>query len=135
MVVHLGCCFRRLVVVRRTPSGSVGMNASFAAFRLCLFGFAPSRKALLLRSIVWTRFQFIVLTLVAVEENNLLRIFGLRHGVLTSGIALAARAFWTRDAEEAPASSDASASCYRLAENVGILAVIETELKLREVER
>src|SRR5260370_10120855 len=81
-----------------------------------------------------TGFQFIVLTLVAIEENDLLRIFGLRHGVLTSGKALAARAFWTGDAE-APASSDASASCYRLAENVRILAVIETELKFCEVER
>jgi hypothetical protein len=47
----------------------------------------------------------------------------VRHGVLTSGIALAARTFWTRDAE-APASSVPSASYYRLAEQVGILAII-----------
>src|SRR5216683_2258727 len=110
------------------------MCGSFSSFCFYCLGFASSCEALLLRSIVRTRFQFVVLTLVAVEENDLLRIFGLRHGVWTSEIALAARAFWTHDAE-APASSDASASCYRLAENVGILAVIETELKLCEIER
>ena len=91
------------------------------------------RKTLLLRSIVRTRFQFIVLALVAVEENDLLRMFRLRHGVWTSGRALAARAFWTGDAE-APASSGASASCYRLAENVAFFAVVKAELKFVQVE-
>jgi hypothetical protein len=104
------------------------MNVSLGRFRLHLFGLAPSCETLLLRSVVRTRFQFVVLTLVAVEENDLLRVFGLRHGVVTSGIALTARAFWRRDAE-APASSDASASCYRLAENVLVLAVVKPKLK------
>src|SRR5229473_3866544 len=63
------------------------MNASLGSFRLCLFGLPPSCEALLLRSVMRTGFQFIVLTLVAVEENDLLCVFGLRHGVWTSGIA------------------------------------------------
>jgi len=36
---------------------------------------------------------------------------------------------------EAPASQCASASCYRLAENVGFLPVVKSELKLREIQR
>ena len=55
------------------------------------FRLAPSGEALLLVPIVRARFQFVVLTGVAVEENDLLRIFGLRHGVLTSEKALVAR--------------------------------------------
>lgn len=38
----------------------------------CLFSFPPTRESLLLVSIVRTRFQFVVLTLVAVEVNDLL---------------------------------------------------------------
>jgi hypothetical protein len=41
---------------------------------------------------------------------------------------------WLSEAE-VPASADASASCYDFAENIGILAVVVRELKLREVER
>jgi hypothetical protein len=81
---------------------------------------------------VRTRFQFIVLTLVAIEMENRLRVFRLRHGVVTSGIALAAPAFWTRDAE-ASASSDASASCYRFTKNISVLPMVVPELKFREV--
>jgi hypothetical protein len=43
-------------------------------------------------------------------------------------------AYWTRDAE-ASASSDASASCYCLAEDVGILAVVVAKLKFIQVQR
>jgi hypothetical protein len=53
---------------------------------------------------------------------------------LTSGRALAARAFWTGDAE-ALASSVASASCYSTPENVGILAVVVTEGEFIQVQR
>ena len=69
------------------------MSASLGSFHLCLFGLAPSRKSLLLASIMRTRFQFIGLAGVAVEENDLLRVSGLRHGVLTSGTVVAARVF------------------------------------------
>ena len=41
---------------------------------------------------------------------------------------------WTRDAEAA-ASSDASASCYRVKENVWILSIVEAPRKLIQVER
>src|ERR1700722_2195042 len=51
------------------------MSASIDRFRLCLFGFAPSREALLLAPIVRVSFQFVVLAGVAVEENDLLRMF------------------------------------------------------------
>src|SRR6266851_4812614 len=60
--------------------------------------------------------------------------YPVRHGVWTSGIALAARAFWTRDAE-APASSVASASSYSASENVRVLAIVEAELELIQVQR
>jgi hypothetical protein len=43
-------------------------------------------------------------------------------------------AVWKRDAE-ASASSDASASCYRFSEDVRVLAVVVTELKLVQVQR
>src|SRR6266851_9618581 len=68
-----------------------------------------------------------------VEHHDFLSVSALRHGASTSGIALAARAFWTRDAE-APASSDASASCYRFPKDVGVLAIVVAELKLRKVQ-
>src|SRR5208282_1925930 len=43
---------------------------------------------------------------------------------------------WHRDQEaEVPASEAASASCYHLSEYVGILPIVEAELKLREIER
>jgi hypothetical protein len=109
------------------------LSGSFLALD---FGLAPSREARLLASEMRIGFQFVVLTGVTVEENDLLRWFvsGLRHGVLTSGTALAALAFWTRDAK-APASSDASAPSYGAPENVRVIAVIEAEGKLVQVER
>jgi hypothetical protein len=70
----------------------------------------------------------------AEEHDDLLRVSALRHGVLTLGKALAAPAFWTHDAG-ASASSDASASCYSFAENIGILPVVVAELEFSEVER
>src|SRR6266851_7729360 len=129
------CQFRfvRRLGVGPMRSTSPNINASLGSFRLRLFGLAPSREPRLLASIVRTRFQFVVLTLVAVEENDLLCVFDLRHGVWTSGIALAAAAFWTRDAE-ASASSVASASSYSASENVWVLAVVEAELKLVQVQ-
>jgi hypothetical protein len=93
------------------------------------FGLAPSREACFLAAIVRAGFQFVVFAGVAVEVNDFLRMFGLRHGVWTSGKALAARAFWTGDAEAA-ASSVASASCYCLSKDVFVLAVVLPELKL-----
>src|SRR6266852_4750122 len=106
------------------------MFTSLSSFHLCLFRLASSREALLLRSIVRTRFQFVGFADVAIEVKYL----ELIHGVSPSGIAVAALAFWTRDAE-APASSDASASCYGVTENVLVLAVVKAELKLRKIER
>jgi hypothetical protein len=51
-----------------------------------------------------------------------------------AGTTQAASVFWLSGAE-APASPVASASCYSRSENVFVLAVIVTELELREVER
>jgi hypothetical protein len=107
---HFGGLSRRTGAVPLRPE-STEMGASLGGFRFGLFSLSPSGETLLLTSIVRTRLQFIVFARVAVEENDFLRVFGLRHVVWTSGIALAARAFWTHDAE-APASSDASASIY-----------------------
>jgi hypothetical protein len=59
------------------------MGDSLRHFCLCLFGFTSSGEALFLAPIVWTRFQFIVFAGVAVEENDLLGMLGLRHGVVT----------------------------------------------------
>ena len=43
---------------------------------------------------------------------------------------------WRLDAcSEASASYHASAACYRLAENIGFMAIVKPELELREVER
>jgi hypothetical protein len=125
----------RRLEARPTQSKPLEMSASLNRPRLCLFGLPPSREALLLRPIVRTRFQLIVPTLVAVEENDLLLGFAFfRHGVSTSGIALAARAFWTGDAE-APASSDASAPSYGAPKDVSVLAIVETELKFIQIQR
>jgi hypothetical protein len=49
-------------------------------------------------------------------------------------VGLIERAFWSGDAE-APASSVASASCYRGSENVRVLPVIEAPRKLVQVQR
>src|SRR5713101_6947582 len=51
-----------------------------------LFSLASSREALLLRPIVRTRFQFVVLTSVAVEVKDCLSVFGA-HKASSSGIA------------------------------------------------
>jgi hypothetical protein len=67
-------------------------------------------------------------------SNRRARKNRIRHGVWTSGIALAARAFWTGDAE-APASSDASAPSYGAPKDVRIFAVVEPKLKLVQVQR
>jgi len=42
-------------------------------------------------------------------------------------------AYWLSGAE-VPASKDASASCNNFSEHIGVLAVVETELELREVQ-
>jgi hypothetical protein len=47
---------------------------------------------------------------------------------------IASVVFWTSDAE-ASASSDASASCYGVKENVCVLAIVEAPLKLIQVQR
>jgi hypothetical protein len=55
------------------------MSGSLNSVRQRRFGLAPSSEALFLRSIVRTRLQFIVLTLVAIEEKNLLCVLSFRH--------------------------------------------------------
>jgi len=96
--------------------------------------FAPSREALLLRPIVRTRFQFVVLTRVAIEVENFLRVFDFRHNASPSESSDATEPAWNCDAE-ASASSDASASCYGFSENIGVLAVVVAELELVQVKR
>jgi hypothetical protein len=120
-----------------TLSGSADTIASLGCCRLRLFGFTPTCKARLLAPVVRTGFQFIVLTSVAVEENDLLcgLMLRLRHGVWPSGILGSIEpAFWPRDAEVS-ASSDASASCYGFTKNVRVLPVVVAELKLIQVQR
>jgi hypothetical protein len=51
-----------------------------------------------------------------------------------SAVVIPAVLVWLSVAE-VPASEDASASCYDFAENVGVLSVVMTELKFRQVER
>jgi len=55
---------------------------SLAGFQL--FFLAPSREPLLLVAVVRTRLFFVLLTLVAVEEQNLLRI-GTSHAASVRG--------------------------------------------------
>ena len=56
------------------------MSASLSKLHDCLFRLAPSGESLLLRSIVRTRFQFLVLTGVAVEVQDFLLGFrDFRH--------------------------------------------------------
>jgi hypothetical protein len=82
------------------------------------------------------RFQMVVGARAAEEMNDLLFSFtDFRHSVSPSGISDSVEpACWMHDAE-ASASSDASASCYGLSEDVRVFAVIVTELKLIQVER
>jgi hypothetical protein len=121
---------RRVDTERRTA-----IPPSSGPFLALGFGLAPRCELALLCSEMATRFQLVVFAGVAVEVNDCLLGFDdLRHGVVTSGKALAARAFWTGDAE-APASSVASASSYSAPENVGILAIVEPKRKLIEIQR
>lgn len=57
----------------------------------------------------------------------------LIHGVVPLEIIQAGAA--CEPSAGAPASSDASASCHGVAENVWILAIVVTELKFGQVER
>jgi hypothetical protein len=68
------------------------------------------------------------------HENGLSVTTFLRHVVLLAETTPIVLAFWLSGAE-APASSVASASCYRRAKNVCILAMIVAELKFSQVER
>jgi hypothetical protein len=52
------------------------MHFSFHSVCFGLLDLGPSRETLLLRPIMGTRFQFVILTLVAVEDD-FLRVFGL----------------------------------------------------------
>jgi hypothetical protein len=97
--------------------------------------FAPTRESLFLRSIVRTRFQFIRLTLVAVEVNDLLGFipfFG--HSASPSETIRVASVYWLANAE-APASQVASASCYRFPENIFLFSVVKSKLKFVQVQR
>src|SRR6266436_5334793 len=80
---------------------------------------APLRGAAFHRTIMRMGLEMIFSARPTVEHDDPLRVSALRHGLWTLGIALAAQAFWTRDAE-ASASSDASASCYGFSEDVGV---------------
>jgi hypothetical protein len=113
------------------------MLASLDSFRLSFFGLAPSREARFLTAEMRAGFQFVVLTTVAVEIDDLFLCFAdFRHGVLPSVLSATSVAwvFWLSGAE-APASRVASASSYRFAENVMVLPVVVAELKLIQVER
>jgi len=104
---------------------------------LLSFGFAPTCESRFLATVVRTRLQFVVLTGVAIEKDDLLFGFtDFRHGVWPSisGARLIALAFWPHDAE-ASASSGASASCYGSAEDIGVLAIVVAKLKFRKVQR
>src|ERR1700730_13390225 len=85
--------FRHLGI-RPTRSGLTTMSASLWRSPFQLLGLTPSRESLLLASIVRTRFVFVVLAGVAVEMQNLLRIFGLRHGASPSETNPIASAWW-----------------------------------------
>ena len=61
-------------------------------------------------------------TRTAVKEDNFLRVLMFWH-------------LWNLSFAEADASPDASAFCYRLSENIGILAVVVPKLKFRQVQR
>ena len=94
-----------------------------------------SRESLFLRSVVRTRLQFVVLAGIAVEVNDLLGLIAFfGHSASPSETIRAASAFWLATAE-APASQVASASCYRLPENVFFFSVVESELKFVQVQR
>jgi hypothetical protein len=100
-----------------------------------LFGFTSSRESLPLCPVMRARFQFIGAAFVAVEVNDLLgsiAFFG--HSASPSGTIRVALVCWLATAE-APASQVASASCYRLSENVFFFSVVEPELKLTPVKR
>jgi hypothetical protein len=123
-----------LDLIYRPLSGLHAQFRSSGPFLAFGFGLAPCCELALLRREVRAGFQLVVFASEAVEENDLLGIFSLRHGVLTLGIAVTALAFWKRDAK-APASSDALASSYSAPENVRVLAVVEPEGKLVQIQR
>jgi hypothetical protein len=62
---------------RKPQAGSAVLGFLMALLFSCSFLFlmASARKALLLRSVVRTRFQFVVLTGVAIEVKDFLRVF------------------------------------------------------------
>ena len=60
-------------------------------------------------------------------------MFSLSHNVSLSETTPIVLAYWY--AAEALASSDASASSYRLSEDIGILAVVMAKLKLVQIQR
>ena len=97
-------------------------------FRRC--GLAE-RGAPFLGAVVSMRFQMVFGAWTTKEVNDFRLLI---HGVATSGIELAVRAFWTHDAE-ASASSVASASCYGAPGDVCVLAVVVAERKLVQIQR
>src|ERR1700730_17393575 len=72
--LEMGLVNRRHLRVRPMRSGSGYRSVSLSGFRFCLFGLAPTSEARFPASEVRTGFQFVVLTGVAVEENDLLRV-------------------------------------------------------------
>lgn len=133
MTVHRR--FVRRIGVRPSRPRLRDMNASRSGFCLCFFSPAPSGESLLLRTIVRARFQLVGFAGVAVEVNDFfsgLSCFG--HNASLSGTFRVALVCWLATAE-APASQVASASCYRVSEYVGVLAIVLAELKLIQVQR
>lgn len=102
---------------------------------LCIYCSLSPRESLSLGSIVRTRFQFIRLTLVAVEVNDLLGLIAFfGHSASPSETFRIELAFWLANAE-APASQVASASSYCFSEYVGILAIVLAKPKLIQVRQ
>ena len=66
---------RSEIALKRSTSIAMSVSLWLRFFRF--FGLTPSREALLLRAVVQTRFQFVVLTLVAVKENDSERGLGV----------------------------------------------------------
>ena len=71
---------------RAYSPGQAGLTflASFGLLLFCLLGFPPRSEARLLSGVVRTRLGFVILTRVAVEEQNGLSVLG--HSNLPSSI-------------------------------------------------
>src|SRR5579885_2381185 len=62
------------------------------------------------------------------DDEGIINIASIYMATLTAAV-------WIVHGSEASASSSASASCYRRAENVRVLAIVVAELEFRQIER